>query len=148
MDDLDHAIYRTVHDYRGGAPALAPLVGMNAGTLTNKADPAMEGHQLSVRQAIAIQHATGSRRIIEAEAALLHGAFVPLGDYSDLTDLELLESYAQWHAAIGRTAEAVRGAVAERRISPEAVRQVRRELYADAARGFEFLARLEALASD
>lgn len=145
MDDLDQAIYRVVHEHPGGAPKLAPLVGMNAGTLSNKADPAMDTHQLTVRQAVAIQHATHRLEVLKAEAALLECVVVPLGDYRRLTDLELLEAYAEWHREIGETAAAVRDAVARRRISRDAVRRIRREVYEDAAHGFAFLARLEAL---
>lgn len=148
MDDLDLAIYRVVHDHPGGAAKLAPLVGMNAGTLNNKADPAMESHQLTVRQAVAIQHATSTRRVLEAEAQLLGCAVVPLGDYHQLSDMELLEAYAEWHAEVGETAEAIRDAVAERMITRERVRRVRREIHEDAARALAFVARLEALCDD
>ncbi|MBA1147410.1 phage regulatory CII family protein [Ectothiorhodospiraceae bacterium WFHF3C12] len=145
MDDLDLAIYKVVHDFPGGAPKLAPLVGMNAGTLSNKADPGMDSHQLTVRQAVAISHATKDARILHAQARALGFVCIPCGDYSGLSDLELLDSYAEWHAEIGQTAQAVRDAIADRRISAEEVRKVRRELYEDMARGFEFLARLESL---
>jgi hypothetical protein len=145
MDDLDHAVYRVVHDYPGGARKLAPLVGMNAGTLSNKADPAMPGHQLTVRQAVAIQHATKDLSILRAEAQLLGCAVVPLSKFEGVSDLELLEAYAQWNAEIGETAAAIRDCVANRRITREAVRRVRREVYEDAAHGLAFLERLEAL---
>lgn len=147
MDELDLIIYRVVHDYPGGARGLAPAVGMNAGTLNNKADPAMGTHQLTVRQAIAIQLATRDHRILATEAMQLGCTVVPVADYSNLTDLELLDSYAEWHREIGETAAAIREAISNRRVSHAAVNKVKREIFEDTSRALAFLQRLEWIAN-
>jgi len=147
MDPIDSAGYALVHDYPGGAPALAPRVNMNAGTLANKANPHCE-HQFTVREVLAIQALRGITTMIDAEARALGGVFVPLEDYSGTSDVELLDLYAAYHAEIGETAEAIRDSLAGGEVTREAYERVEREFYEDVQAGFAFLARLRALRGD
>lgn len=144
-DSIDDAICQVVHDFPGGAVKLAPRVNMNAGTLQNKANPGIETHQLSVKEAVAIQSATGDVRILQAEALTLGYCCIPLGDFTGTSDIELLNSYAAWHAEISEITQAVVNAIGDRCISRDEYERVRLELHQDAQRGFEFLSRLEAL---
>lgn len=145
MDAIDEAGYRLVHDYPGGAPKLAPKVGMNVGTLLNKANPSQEKHQFTVREALAIQSLRGTTEMIDAEAQVLGGVFVRLGDFSGNSDLELLDLYAEYHAEIGETAQALRQALQEKTLTPALYREVEREAFEDAQAMFALLARLRAL---
>jgi hypothetical protein len=54
VSPLDEAQYRVVHDFKGGVVALAPLVRMNPGTLSNKVNPSVETHHLTVDEAVAL----------------------------------------------------------------------------------------------
>jgi len=147
FDPIEKAIYDTVHDFPGGAVKLAPRVNMNSGTLQNKADPRME-HQLTVREALAIQTTTGDVRILRAEAQVLGYVCIALGDFSGVDDIELLNAYAAWTSEIGSTAASIVEALADRRVTRREYEAVNREMFADAQRAFEFLARLEALIDD
>lgn len=146
FDSLAEAIYRTVHDHPGGAVRLAPKVGMNAGTLSNKANPAMEEHKLGLLESVPIQRITDDFRILAAYAWALDHAVVPVGDFARCSDLELLDLYTRYHAEIGQTANSVREALAQPRVRAADVAKVRRELIEDMQAGMAFLARLEALA--
>jgi hypothetical protein len=148
--DLDEAKYRLVHDYHpGGARGLGPLVRMNPGTLCNKVHPGMENHHLTVDEAVNIQAVLRRYDVLHAEARALGHVCVQLEDHSEASDMELLDAYAAYHADVGETAQAIRDALAHGDgITREAVARVERELFEDARAGFEFLARLKALAED
>lgn len=149
IDLLEDAIYRTIHEAPGGAIGLAPRVGMNPGTLNNKAYPGHEA-QLNLRESVPIQRDTQDFRILHSYCHLLDHAAIPLGDYSRTSDAELLDLYCEYHADIGQTAEVIRLALVtpNGRIRRRDVRRVRRELLEDLKAGLEFLARLEGMAED
>ncbi len=148
MDAIDDAGYRLVHDFPGGAPALAPLVNMNMGTLLNKANPHMRDHQLTVRQAIAIQKATEQFLMLYAEARLLRHVCIPLGKFPGASDVELLDLYARYHQELGETAAEIRKALAACKITRRMYNEIEREAFEDAAAMFELLARLKSLVVD
>lgn len=152
IDALEQAVHDTVHQYRGphgrrGATALAPRIGMNPGTLNNKAYPGHES-QLSLRESIPVQLVTGDFRILHAYADELNHLAVPRGDFSNTSDAELLDLYAKYHAQVGNAARAVSHALADGRVTRDEVRQVRAEFINAARANMEFVARLEAIAED
>lgn len=153
QDQLEHAIYRTVHEYRNGrhrgAAALAMMVGANAGTLANKANPAMETHQLGLRESIPVQRIAGDFRILHTYAAALGHVAVPeSGDYADCSDIELLDVYAKWHADLGAKCAAIRAALADGRMTRAEYRAIREASDQAARTRMELLGRLEALIDD
>lgn len=148
MDAIDEAAYALVHDYPGGAPALAPRVGMNVGTLLNKANPSQEKHQLTVREALAIQVHRRATTMIDAEARVLGGVFVALGRFEGVSDTELLSLYATYHAEIGETAAAIREALDDGRIERAEYQRIEREAFEDAHAMLELLARIRGLVPD
>ncbi len=145
-DALGEAQYRVVHEFPGGARALAPLVGMNVGTLLNKVNPSMGSHHLSLREAVAISHTTGDYRILHACAQPLHHVCIPLVEFEGMSDAALLDAYARYHADLGETAQAIRDALADGRVTRRELDRVKREFHEDVQAGLEFLDRLEALA--
>ena len=142
---LDEAKYRVVHDFSGGAAALAPLVRMNPGTLSNKVNPSVETHHLTIDEAVAIQHTARDCRILYAEAHLLGHTCIPLGEFASISDTELLDAYARYHAEVGETAEAIRASLADGRVTPAEFAHIDREMMEDIQAKFELRARLKAL---
>lgn len=152
IDALEQAIYDTVHAYRGrrgrrGALALAPRIGMNPGTLNNKAYPGHES-QLSLRESIPLQLVAGDFRILDTYAAELNHHVIPRGDFDRTSDSELLDLYAKYHAQVGQAAGAVSQALADGRVTKAEVRRVRAEFLNAARANLEFVARLDAIAED
>jgi hypothetical protein len=71
MNILD-AAYHTVHDYPGGASALAPRLGKSHATLSHEVrPPANSQAKLGLRDAQRIMALTGDYRILQAQAAEL-----------------------------------------------------------------------------
>jgi len=65
MNTID-AAYHTVHDYPGGAEALAPRMGMSAAVLRNKVNPNNTTHHLTYAEAQRIVALTGDVRMLQA----------------------------------------------------------------------------------
>lgn len=145
FDPLEQAIYDTVHRFRGGAVRLAPRVGMNAGTLSNKANPGMETHQLGLRESVPIQRVSGNFSILHAYAAVLDHVAVKIGDYANCSDVELLDIFAKYCAEFGESAGAIHEALRDRRVTRDEFRKVQAEIFQDFRAGMELLTRLEAL---
>lgn len=148
FDIIEDAAYRVVHDFPGGAVKLAPLAGMNAGTLSNKVNPAMESHKLSVIEAVAIQHNARDYRVIQAEAQALGGVFLHLGPIPQVSDAEILTAYAAWHTDIGSTAKAIHAALEDGRITRDEINLIRKKFQAQIVTGFQLLDRLEAVCDE
>src|SRR5690606_24175262 len=91
MNILD-AAYNTVHDYPGGAAALAPPMGMNsAAVLNSKVNPHTETHHLSLIVASKMMAMTSDYRVLQ-ELNSEHGKFaIDLPDIPDCRDLSLTD---------------------------------------------------------
>lgn len=157
-DAIDDAIYHTVHGFqdrsaRGakgsrGAEGLAPRVNMNAGTLSNKANPGMEGHQLTLKESIPIQLTTNDYRIVQAYCHALGGVFMPIENLDGTSDMELLNTWAKLVQEEGETAAAIREALQDSKITRDELQIIRRETFEDITVKLELLNRLEAIADE
>ena len=116
-DPLDDAIHKTVHEYtdgnQSGAVALAPAINMNAGTLTNKANPGMELHQLSLRESVPLQNHAKDYRILHSYSYSLGHASYPLGDFKTTSDVELLDLTLKFVKEVGDVSEELRKSLAD-----------------------------------
>lgn len=148
LSDLDLAIYKTVHDFRGGAKALSAHLSVRPGTLQNKADPACETHHLSVSEALAIMLVSGDYRILHALARETQHACIRLSDLSGVTDVDLLSSYATMNKELGDVAAELVEAFADGVIDRAEYRSIREEMFEAINAQLELLKRLEVLAND
>lgn len=143
---LEEAQYRVVHDFKGGAVRLASLAGMSAGTLSNKVNPGMETHKLSVGEAVVIQNLARDYRILHAEASSLNHVCIPLVDYAGISDTELLNAYARVHQEMGEMAGAINRAFNDKHITRTELDAISKEMDDSVRAMFDLRARLEALA--
>ncbi|MFI9653949.1 phage regulatory CII family protein [Guyparkeria sp. GHLCS8-2] len=144
VSNLDAAKHAVVHDFPGGAVALAPLAGMNPGTLSNKVNPTIDSHHLTLSESVTIQAISQDYRILHAEAAMLGHAAIPLPKPGNCSDVELLNAYARWTKDIGETAAAINEAL-EGDIDEKALAAIHREMHEDFARALELFARFKQL---
>jgi hypothetical protein len=152
VDQLNEAVFYTVHEFRKGkergATALAPLVNMRPGTLSNKANPDQD-HQLTLNESILVMRATGDYRILYALCAILdHTLPIRILNFEDTSDLELLDAYARYHAEVGETAQAIRDAFADGDITPEELKRIEKEMDQAQQAEHELRLRLRALARE
>jgi len=152
VQGVDQAIHDVVLDYQPsndsiyetGVDEFADLLSVTSGTVYNKANyKSCPNHHLTVKEAVLVQRRAKDYRIIEAEALCLGGVFVRLGDFSGISDMELLEAYAAWHKDIGETMAAIHEGLQHREIPLDIYNTIKREIYEDHQRGLEFLHRVE-----
>ena len=77
MNQVDIAVYNTVHESDMGAKEIAQRLGMSHQILINKSNPNNETHKLTLNESLAVQMATDSTAIIEAQALLLGVQVLP-----------------------------------------------------------------------
>lgn len=153
MDNIDRAIYSLVHEFPGGAPALSAALysqygfSVRPGTLMNKANPDQDA-QLTVREAILLQSIQKKYPLLFAEAHRLNHAAVPLGDFSNSSDIELLDTYTKLHQELGELAIAIHDALADGRITHDEFFRIRRKNSDMIRAALEMEDRFQALADD
>ena len=152
IDQLDQAVYDTVHDYvdprsgRKGCVALAELLGMKPSTLANKSNRSDEFAHLNIREARSVMLATGDVRILDALANSMGYACVPLPTIDAAADMDLLDAWAKWSAEFGETAETIKQALEDGRIEQHEIEAVRRELIEDFEKGLAIIDVLKGMA--
>lgn len=147
--EVDQAKHKLVHGEKGGAAKLAPLVGMNAGTLCNKVNPTLETHHLTVDEALTIQAVRKDYCLLQAEAAALGHVAVELQPLAaTATDEELLALWASCSIEEGETAAEIRAALKDGKVDPREYQLIRKEIFEDIAAKLALLQRLAALAGE
>jgi len=147
---IDQAKHQLVNSYKGGAVALASLIGMKSpAVLSNKVNANVDTHHLTLDESVLLQAITRDFRLLKAIAAELgHVAIeLPTDDLQNTNDLELLDCWASWQQDCGETASAIRAALSDGNITQSELADIRREMYEDISRELELLQRLEALAN-
>ena len=92
MSAIEDAAYNTVHDYPGGAEALAPRMEKSAKVLDSKVNRNEFRHHLTLREAVQIMGLTGDHRMLRAICRHL-GYLDPIRAvvYEGIADEQLLE---------------------------------------------------------
>lgn len=72
------AAYNVVSDYRGGASALAPLLGKSGSTLSHEVSPNCTHAKFGLLDAVKVTAFTGDWRILQAFAAEVGALVVPI----------------------------------------------------------------------
>jgi hypothetical protein len=103
------AAYNVVSDYRGGAAALAPLLGKSGSTLSHEVSPNCAHAKLGMLDAVKITAFTGDWRILQAFAAEVGALVVPIhsnagGEADTLAALgQMAKEFAELVSATGET---------------------------------------------
>jgi hypothetical protein len=128
MTPID-ALYQAVHDYPGGAPALAPRMGLAASTLLSFANPNCESHRWPLARALQVVAITGDMRPIEAICAEAGGVFVGLGDLGNIADGRLLKMVSRLLTEFGDVPRELHKVLADGRVKPREAAGFRRQVY-------------------
>lgn len=143
---LAMTVYKTVHDFKGGASALAPVLGCGESTLRNKVNPNLATHHLTLEEADKLMAATGDYSILHALNAR-HGFVGVCADVPDQScDMAVLELVTKVWRTNGDIGRAVDETLADGRVERCEVRKVRSEVYRMQQALQHLLMRLEGMA--
>lgn len=129
------AAHGTVHDYPGGAAALAARFITRAGgsmspaVLNSKVDPGKDTHHLTLAEADKLMAFTADYRVLHALAANHGHVAVQTGSETPACDMAILEIIARAWASNGDVGAAVNDALSDGRIERHEVERVRRAIY-------------------
>lgn len=116
------AAYHTVHDYPGGALALAMRLGMNGMTLSHQVNPNNAGrYNLSIEKAAEIQMFTQDFRILHAMARSLSHVCIQL---NEVDEQNVLASIAETVKEFSEYLTSVTQSVADDRVTDNEMRDI------------------------
>lgn len=146
------AIHHVVHDFPGGAEALAPRIGRGAQVLRNKVtlshDGARRSHEPTLADVSAISRVTGDLRVIEALAAENGAVVVRLPDMSGVADDALLDLVLTSSQEYGEACAALREALADGEVDRVEFERLEREMLESVRAQIEVLDRVRGLVVD
>lgn len=143
------AAYHTVHDYPGGAPALAPRIGIaSPRVLDNKVNPCQGHHKLTLREAEDLIAFTGDLRILEALAGRFGLVLVPVEPFNGVSDAALLDTYTRLMKELGEFSATFHDALADGEITADELERMRVEMRDFERAGEELLNRAAQLVDD
>jgi hypothetical protein len=127
VNDRD-ALYHTVHDYPGGAEALAPRMGLASSTLQSMANPNLDSHGWSVKRFKQVMHLSNDVRPLEAICTEFNGIFVRLtsGDGRPLD--EIYRDLTRLGKEFGDIPRLVTAALKDGRIKQKEFERIKREV--------------------
>lgn len=149
---IQAAAWQTVHQYKDpksgqrGAAVLGPKLGKSANSLSNEVNPDVGTHKPGLEDSITLQLITGDFQVLRAYANALHHVAIPLPDFETVSDVELLNQFAAWPAALGRTCQEIHSSLEDGRVDPIELRMVKARGFAHIAKFFQFLQRMEQIA--
>jgi hypothetical protein len=90
--NITDAAYNTVHDYPGGASALAARMGIKSpAVLNSKVNPNTETHHLTLAEASKLMALTGDFRILQALSAEHEKVAIDLPEIPECRDMSLTD---------------------------------------------------------
>jgi hypothetical protein len=126
--NVKDAIYRAVHDYPGGAEALAPRIGLSPHTLRHMSDPNKQTHGWSLRRFDALITYAGTAPLA-AFCQEHRGIFVPLGEFADAPHAKLLKQMNALAKEFGDVPRVIEQALKrDGQISDNELKKIEREL--------------------
>jgi hypothetical protein len=145
---IKDVIYRVVHAYPGGVPALAARMGISKHVLQNKVNPNNDTHHLTVAELIEIQGFTGSDEIAKHIAGERNLICIPISKHQGASDMELLDliitlekEKADWLVSIQR-------ALSDGVIDPLESERIKQESNEHLAAVLEMVNRIEGMEVD
>jgi hypothetical protein len=139
------AAFSTVHDYQGGAVALASRIGMSAQILSNKVNPNCATNSLTLDDAHKIMALTGDFRMLHALAEELGFVCVSAEDAKAASDLDVVESLSKSMQEFGDVGKAVFDALADGKVELKEVKKVKHEVLEAFAAMSDLVQKLEGM---
>lgn len=146
--NVDDAAYAVVHDYPGGADALAARMSKSAAVLRSKVKQTCDTHHLTLREAVTISVLSCDVRIFKAAATELDHVLLPLPSPDDqaASDMAVLELMASVWAGQGDLGSAIHSALSDGKVTQQELAKVRAVASAAQTRIAALVRRFESLA--
>lgn len=143
------AAYNTVHDYPGGAPALAMRLGIRSSrVLDNKVNEKCTTHHLTLDEATKLVVFTDDLRILDAMAARAGQLVIALPEQDDVSDVALLETYTKLIKQQGQFAAVFHDALADGKITSTEYKLMHDVMVSTQRASWELLSRIDQLVED
>lgn len=139
------AAYATVHDYPGGASALAPRLGTTPAVLNSKVNPNTKTHHLTLAEAVKLMVLTDDKRIQHAIAMETGDVVVEGAGELPACDMAVLESMTAVFAGAGQVGASVHAALADGRVTRKEYAAIERKAYALRQQAIALVRKLEAM---
>lgn len=142
-----HNLARAAHciGKQGGAKRISDLTGKNSRTVLNELNPKCTDHKLGLVDSVIYQLAVGNFDVLREYASLLGHVATPIEDFTGVSDIELLNSYSDWSAALSAVHAEISKALSDRTITRNEFQDIQSALNKSMAVGLEFLFRVEAV---
>jgi len=123
------ALFHLVHDYPGGAPALAPRMQLAASTLLSMANPNTTSHEWPLKRFAQAMVFAKDVRPLEAMCAEFGGVFVSLGPLNDVAPARVLKQAQRLAKEFGDVPVKLAAILKDGSVKPRELEQLRREVY-------------------
>lgn len=144
--DAQDAAWQTVHQFKHGektgAEAVAPFLGKSPATLSNMVNPE-QPHKLDLEDAMSLVLATRDPRVLQVFARDCGYAVIKLLDMTHASERDVLSSFAQWQADLGKTNATIQKALQDGKVTTDELDLIRASAHAHMGAFFEFLQTLE-----
>ena len=130
--NITDAVYNSVHNYPGGATALAPRIGIKSpAVLNSKVNPNTETHHITLEEAVRVMEITGDYSILHAINARLGKVSVDLPDIPESHgDVCLMEEMLEVSVKKGDVNRLFKKMMADRRITTGEAKDMDTLIYA------------------
>ena len=121
------AAFNLVHDYPGGATALAPLLGKSASTLSHEVDPNYPTAKLGLADALKLTMLSKDRTVLNAFAMACHCMVLPLPACADGVDDDTFKGVTRMAREFAEVIGQISEVTADGRVSDNELRRVESE---------------------
>ena len=113
MLDLQMACYHAVHDYPGGAGAVAVMSDTDMPVLQKKLNPNLDSHKINVRDLQTICEVTQDPRILQTVCSYYNAGYFLLPTAIEINQETLLQQSADLSREVGELMQVVTQAVSD-----------------------------------
>jgi hypothetical protein len=125
--NVQTAAFNLVHDYPGGATALAPLLGKSASTLSHEVDPNYPTAKLGLADALKLTMLSKDRSVLNAFAMACHCMVLPLPACADGVDDDTFKGVTRMAREFAEVIGEISAVTADGRVSDNELRRVEGE---------------------
>lgn len=125
---------------------MATDLGLQPGTFSNKCKPSNETHIINIKELVDICKQTGNLNPLHEIARELHCACVPIEEYSDIADMQLLDAWSDWDIERAETKKEIKEALSRHTITTHCLDRIEQEMFEDFRKELALLARLRMMA--